>query len=173
MKKILSAFLAAAALSSALPAAALSGCAQITVIPETSAADTEAVPHSVETDISEDLPDEVVSYAVETVSGLGLPYDAVITEIARVDTGTVGLWDGIDMYRLKYSAGGAEKNDLYILVYFCDADGGVEREPVGSITEEEIEFKYGAREILDVYGNRYTAAAAKMLDEYKAAGKGR
>ena len=159
-------------LSAAIMAFSLSGCVMISVIPETSAAETDAAAYSVTVEIDGELPEEVVSYAVETVSGLRLPADAVITGIEHIDTGTVGLWDGIDMYRLKYAAGGAEKNDLYIFVYFYDTDGGVGREPVGSITEEELELRYGAQEMLDVYGNRYTAAAANMLDEYKVSENG-
>lgn len=124
---------------------------------------------TVNVDISQNisgLPDEVLEAAKEAVS-LAAEKDAEITGISMMNTGTVGNYDGINMYRIEYISDGIVYSDRYVLLYFYDTDDAPVWQPVSSVTESDINELYDTPEMLEKYGNKYTAAAMEILHGFK------
>ncbi len=139
------------------------------------------------------VPDAVADYAIDTAF-LELEYleqdcgyvfdDARITAITRIDTGTVGLWEGYELYRLEWRflpaadqeivlAGGMTVEDgyltewgsggqPYILMGWKESNGVQTWERICVTNTDMIETEYGTPEMLEKYGNAYTAAAMEL-----------
>ncbi len=116
---------------------------------------------------------------------------AEITGLTTMNTGTVGLWDGINMYLLEYRltpkdpsslpADGSvvtdsgriteadENGQPYLLLHFLEnGDGSVTWTRVTVTNEKEIETRFDTPEMLEKYGdNPYTAACMELYEETK------
>jgi len=114
---------------------------------------------------------------------------AELNGLFQVNTGTVGNWDGVNMYEIAYAIeakdpakipadctldadgrvtargdGGVE----YMLLYFKE-DGEVTHwSLLAMLTESEIERDYNTPEMLEKYGNPYTAACMEKLEASRA-----
>jgi len=151
-----------------------------------------AVEFAFETD---NYPQEVLDYArdytqaqmdaIANTSGCRLT-EAKITGLTQMDTGTVGLYDGVNMYRLEYRLlpvgglpGGVGVEDgfltertaygqPYLLLYFAENGDTVTWQRVCDTTTAVIEREYGTPEMLEKYGNAYTAAAMELYAQHRA-----
>ena len=133
---------------------------------------------------------DVVSERVKALSAGGTQIaKAEITALTQMNTGTVGLMDGINMYLLEYrltpkeaaqkTAGLTWDGDRiteadgngqpYILLHFLEnGDGSVTWTRVTVTNEKEIETRFGTPEMLEKYGdNPYTAACMELYEETK------
>lgn len=154
---------------------------------------TAEQPISIGTEVEGDLPAAVTDYALAYVQAqrdclkneLGCEItEARIVGLTRINTGTAGLNDGIDMYRLEYRllpadpdraarTEGLRLEDGWItewsgagqpcLLLHWD-NSGAERvwERVCVTGTGTIEQEYGTPEMLERYGNAYTAAAMEL-----------
>ena len=147
---------------------------------------------NIKCEASGDVPQPVRDYAVDYVreqieycNSLGYNItDAKITAVTPVNTGTASLTKAVEMWRLEYRllpddadkvvlAGGMKMEDGWLtewgsagqpyLVLACD-DAGTERTwqrvcvtNTGVITQD-----YGTPEMLERYGNKFTAAAMEL-----------
>ncbi|MBQ9133577.1 MAG: hypothetical protein IJX64_03490, partial [Clostridia bacterium] len=59
-------------------------------------------------------------------------------------------------------------SDTYLLLFCTWGDGERSYERIGTITETEIQTTYATPEMLDRYGNAYTAAAADIGGAYRS-----
>ena len=110
-----------------------------------------------------------------------------VTGLTQINTGTAGLERGINMYLLEYRlsaegdissvlVGGMTAEDGCItewgstgqpyLLLSCDGDGNWER--IGVTSTDSIDFDYGTPEMLEMYGDKYTAAAMEIYEAYQA-----
>jgi hypothetical protein len=142
---------------------------------------------------SDDVPQPVRDYAadyvreqIEYYNSLGYNItDAKITTLARINTGTASLAKDIGMWRLEYRllpddagkvvlAGGMKMEDGWLtewgsagqpyLVLACD-DTGTETswQRVCVTNTDVIEQEYGTPEMLERYGDKFTAAAMELF----------
>ena len=114
--------------------------------------------------------------------------DARITGIESMGTGTAALNEGVNMYRLEYrllpdhpenvmplssirtdNEWITEDNGAgqpYLLLYYREIGGETTWRGIGVIYEETVEKEYGTPDMLERYGNAYTAAAAEAGSQY-------
>ena len=139
------------------------------------------------------VPEQVAQYAQE-VAQQELDYyelscgyyfdDARITAITYIDTGTVGLWEGYNLYRLEWRFHPAEGEEImlaggmtmedgyltewgsagqpYILMGWKSSNGVDSWERICVTNTDVIETEYGTPEMIEKYGNAYTAAAVEL-----------
>ena len=139
------------------------------------------------------VPEQVAQYAQE-VAQQELDYyeqtcgyvfdDARITAITYIDTGTVGLWEGYNLYRLEWRFHPAEGEKIlpvggmtmedgyltewgsagqpYILIGWKNSNGVDTWERICVTNTDVIETEYGTPEMIEKYGNAYTAAAVEL-----------
>ena len=139
------------------------------------------------------VPEPVAQYALE-VAQQELDYyelscgyvfdDARITAITYIDTGTVGLWEGYNLYRLEWRFHPAEGEEIlpvggmtmedgyltewssagqpYILIGWKNSNGVDTWERICVTDTDMIETEYGTPEMIEKYGNAYTAAAVEL-----------
>lgn len=115
--------------------------------------------------------------------------DAKITALEQISTGTAGLNDGVALYRLEYRlladhpeniimAGGmsvesgwltehGSTGQPYLLLHYDDSGRETVWTPICVTNTDVIEFDYGTPEMLEKYGNAYTAAAMELWSEYR------
>ena len=142
---------------------------------------------------NQQVPDAVAEYAIDTAF-LELDYleqtcgyvfdDARITAITYIDTGTVGLWEGYNLYRLEWRFHPAEDEEIlpvggmtmengyltewgstgqpYILIGWKSSNGVDTWERICVTNTDVIETEYGTPEMIEKYGNAYTAAAVEL-----------
>ncbi len=142
---------------------------------------------------NQEVPDAVAEYAIDTAF-LELDYleqtcgyvfdDARITAITYIDTGTVGLWEGYNLYRLEWRFHPAEGEEIlpvggmtmedgyltewgsagqpYILIGWKNSNGVDTWERICVTNTDVIETEYGTPEMIEKYGNAYTAAAVEL-----------
>ncbi len=142
---------------------------------------------------NQQVPDAVAEYAIDTAF-LELEYleqtcgyvfdDARITAITYIDTGTVGLWEGYNLYRLEWRFHPAEGEEIlpvggmtmedgyltewssagqpYILIGWKNSNGVDTWERICVTNTDVIETEYGTPEMIEKYGNAYTAAAVEL-----------
>ncbi len=113
-----------------------------------------------------------VSIRAEDAAARGYrQYSSEITVLVRMNTGTAGLSEAVDLYRFVYSlspSSSAESGEDAVVreVYFAlFRDWAGEEEIVvrlGEISPSELEQLYNTEEMLSRYGNKYTAAAMQM-----------
>ncbi len=124
----------------------------------------------------EDYQNDIIEHAAESIFGAVTVYASGIDKLDQVPTGTVGLSEEILLYRLDYwitkginGLTGTPPEDIYReTVYFAmfndwTSDTWVR---LGTITEDEMDAKYGTAEMISKYGNKFTAAASQMKQEY-------
>ncbi len=115
---------------------------------------------------------------------------AEITGLTQMNTGTVGLMDGLNLYLLEYrltpkdpaakkTAGltwdgdriteADENGQPYILLHFLEnGDGSVTWTRVAVTSEKEIEQRFNTPDMLEQYGGSpYTAACMELYGETK------
>ena len=139
------------------------------------------------------VPEPVAQYAID-VARQELDYyelscgyyfdDARITAITYIDTGTVGLWEGYNLYRLEWRFHPAEGEEIlpvggmtmedgyltewsstgqpYILIGWKNSNGVDTWERICVTNTDVIETEYGTPEMIEKYGNAYTAAAVEL-----------
>ena len=115
--------------------------------------------------------------------------DARITGLKSVNTGTAGLNSGVAMYLLEYRllpdkienvppAGGmmfeegwitewGSTGQPYLLVYYDESGSEAIWQRICVTNTDVIEVDYGTPEMLEHYGNPYTAAAMELYEKYK------
>jgi len=115
---------------------------------------------------------------------------ARITKLEQQNTGTAGLNDGVALYLLEYRllpdhpenilmAGGmsvesgwltesGSTGQPYLLLHYDDSGSETVWTPICVTNTDVIETDYGTPEMLDQYGNAYTAAAMELWGEYKS-----
>ena len=115
---------------------------------------------------------------------------ARITKLEQLNTGTAGLNDGVVLYQLEYRllpdhpenilmAGGmsvesgwltesGSTGQPYLLLHYDDSGSETVWTPICVTNTDAIETDYGTPEMLDQYGNAYTAAAMELWGEYKS-----
>lgn len=120
---------------------------------------------------------------------------AKIVGLEQINTGTAGLNDGVALYRLEYRlladhpenivmAGGmsvesgwlteySSTGQPYLLMHYDDSGDETVWTPICVTNTDVIETDYGTPEMLDQYGNAYTAAAMELWEEYKLMASGR
>lgn len=139
------------------------------------------------------VPEAVAQYALEVAQreldyyerDVGYVFDeAKVTAITYIDTGTVGLWEGYNLYRVEWRfrpaagqeimlAGGMTMEDgwltewgsggqPYILMGWRESNGVESWERICVTNTDVIETEYGTPEMLEKYGNAYTAAAVEL-----------
>ncbi len=141
----------------------------------------------------QEVPDAVADYAID-IAKKELEYleqdcgyvfdDARITAITYIDTGTVGLWEGYNLYRLEWRFHPAEGEEImlvggmtmedgyltewgsagqpYILIGWNGSNGVDSWERICVTNTDVIETEYGTPEMIEKYGNAYTAAAVEL-----------
>ena len=114
---------------------------------------------------------------------------AKIVRLEQINTGTAGLNDGVALYRLEYRlladhpenivmAGGmsvesgwlTEWNSTgqpYLLLHYDDSSSETVWTPICVTNSDTIGVDYGAPEMLEKYGNAYTAAAMELWEDYQ------
>lgn len=123
-----------------------------------------------------DYENDIIEQAAESIFGTVTVYASGIDKLEKIPTATVGISDEILLYRLDYwitkginGLVGTPPEDIYReTVYFAmfndwTSDTWVR---LGTITEDEINAKYGTAEMILRYGNKFTAAAAEMGHAY-------
>ncbi len=117
--------------------------------------------------------------------------DARITGLKSVNTGTAGLNSGVAMYLLEYRllpdkienvppAGGMMFEDgwitewgstgqPYLLVYYDESGSEAIWQRICVTNTDAIEVDYGTPEMLERYGNAYTAAAMELYKKFMPA----
>ena len=110
--------------------------------------------------------------------------EAKITKLDQVNTGTAGLNDGVALYLLEYRlladhpenivmAGGmsvesgwltehSSTGQPYLLLHYDDSGSETAWTPICVTNTDAIEIDYGTPEMLEQYGNAYTAAAMEL-----------
>lgn len=155
---------------------------------------------------SQNVPDAVIDYAKDHVREIidylnecgGKPLEkdkqytikaARITNIEQINTGTAGLNDGINLYRLEYrlqpdypenvpAPGGmiiedgwiTEWNSAgqpYLLLHYKDSGDETIWTPICVTNTEVIGIDYGTPEMLEKYGSKYTAVAMELYAKYQ------
>lgn len=117
---------------------------------------------------------------------------AKITALTPISTGVAGLNDGIELYRLEYRllVKGTLKDEMltfvqketvdgetwitqstgdyqiYLLLYWQHADGQTTWQEAGLTFESTLNREYSTLDMLNQYGNKYTACAATRYIEY-------
>ena len=114
---------------------------------------------------------------------------AKIVRLEQINTGTAGLNDGVALYRLEYRlladhpenivmAGGmsvesgwlTEWNSTgqpYLLLHYDDSSSETVWTPICVTNSDTIGVDYGTPEMLEKYGNAYTAAAMELWEDYQ------
>ena len=117
--------------------------------------------------------------------------DARITGLKSMNTGTAGVSSGVALYLLEYRllpdkienvppAGGMMFEDgwitewgstgqPYLLVYYDESGSEAIWQRICVTNTDVIEFDYGTPEMLERYGNPYSAAAMELYKKYKPA----
>lgn len=148
-------------------------------------------------DIDDDVPSKVISYAKKYVNGevdklndKGIIIkDGKITAIKQIETGTAALTYSIDLYRIEYRllpvdpnvklSGGRKMKDgwiteqkssgkPYLLMYCDDSSSKKVWKKICMTTTDEINNKYGTSDMIDKYGNKFTAAAMELYNKHKS-----
>lgn len=162
-------------------------------------------------EVDEDLPDTVIDYAVDyvqqlvdkwnngeymdsrlSVQHITLISTAKITGLTRVNTGSAGLVDGVDMYLLEYRLLLQDDNEIaladgmqvemkdgrqwltersstgqpYLLLHWNDSGSETVWQRVCVTSTSSINSDYGTPEMLERYGNMYTAAAMELYHQF-------
>ncbi len=113
---------------------------------------------------------------------------ARITDLEPISTGTAAENSGINMYRLEYRllpenpdqvmlAGGmamdgdeiterGSTGQPYLLLHYRHGADGTIWTCIGFTNTDSIQFDYGTQEMLQEYGNAYTAAAMEIWNRY-------
>jgi hypothetical protein len=117
--------------------------------------------------------------------GCGYVFDeAKLTGITQINTGTAGLTEAVNLYLVEYRflpaadqeimlAGGMTMEDgyltewgstgqPYLLMLVEDVDGGEHWTKICTTNTDTILTEYGTPEMLEKYGNAYTAAAVEL-----------
>lgn len=111
--------------------------------------------------------------------------DARVTGITKIETGTAGLNESIDLYLVEYRFHPAEgqalpaESEAVVDGYITERmsagqpclllhTDGENWERVGAVTTGQIETEYGTPEMLEKYGSAYTAAAMELYARYRA-----
>jgi len=162
---------------------------------------------TVEVEVDDSIPQAAFDYAMEYIRRQINYYNelgddppqgggsytitaARITALEQVSTGTAGLNEGVNLYRLEYRllpdhpenvilAGGMSMEEgwitewnspgqPYLLLHYEDRGDNTIWTPIAVIHTDTIEFGYGTPELLEKYGNAYTAAAMELYAEYQA-----
>lgn len=123
-----------------------------------------------------DYENDIIEQTAESIFGSVTVYASGVNKLEQVPTATVGISEEILLYRLDYwitkginGLEGTPPEDIYReSVYFAmfndwTSDTWVR---LGTITEAEIDAKYGTTEMISKYGNKYTATACQMKQEY-------
>jgi hypothetical protein len=143
-------------------------------------------------DAADDVPQPVRDYAVDYVreqieyyNSLGYNItDAKITAMTRMNTGTAALTKGIEMWLLEYRllpenankvllAGGMRMEDgwltewgstgqPYLLLVWDDTETERSWQRICITNTDVIKHDYGTPEMLERYGNEFTAAAMEL-----------
>lgn len=149
---------------------------------------------SVSDEIISSIPVAVIDYACEYTqtqldyytADLGYEItEAKITGITQINTGTAALDHSINLYRLEYRflaaepdgvmlAGGMQMDGDYItewgsvgqpyLLLLCDENGNWT--PICATNTLTMQEEYNTPEMLDKYGNMYTAAAMELYKRF-------
>lgn len=119
---------------------------------------------------------------------------AKITALTPIPTGVAGLNDGIELYRLEYRllVKGTLKDEMltfvqkeivdgetwitqstgdyqiYLLLYWQDTDGQTTWQEAGLTFELTLNREYSTLDMLNQYGNKYTACAAERYNQYQS-----
>ena len=127
----------------------------------------------------------------------GCPVTAAeITGLTMMNTGTAGLWDSVNMYELAYAVTPADPAKVpegavfdadgrivgaesygapYLLLYGYDFedDGadGITWQRMTVLHAADIERDYNTPDMLEKYGNPYTAACMNVLDRMRQTGE--
>ena len=139
------------------------------------------------------VPDAAADFALDTAN-LELDYleqtcgyvfdEAKVTAVTLIDTGTAGLREGRNLYRLEWRflpaageeimlAGGMTMEDgyltewgsggqPYLLMGWKESDGAISWERICVTNTDAIETEFGTPDMLEKYGNIYTAAAVEL-----------
>ncbi len=176
----------------------LSGCFGIVKTDKTE------IPVGIAQNAAENIPEAALDYAKDYVRALidalaeaGCPVtEAAITGMTQMNTGTAGLWDGVNMYELAYALTPADPAKVpeggvldadgrfigaesygapYILLYCYDfEDDGVDGITLQRMTvlhAADIERHYNTPDMLEKYGSPYTAACMNVLDRMRQTGE--
>ena len=175
----------------------LSGCFGIVKTDKTE------TPVGIAQNAAENIPEAALDYAKDYVKALidafaeaGCPVtEAAITGMTQMNTGTAGLWDGVNMYELAYALTPADPAKApegsvldeagritgnpdgapYLLLYFYDFedDGadGTTWQRMTVLSAADIERYWNTPEMLEKYGNPHTAACMKVLDRMRQTGE--
>jgi beta-lactamase regulating signal transducer with metallopeptidase domain len=145
----------------------------------------------------QNVPEPVLQYAMRIAQqdldyyedGCGYVFDeAKLTGITRIDTGTAGLNEAVNLYLVEYRflpapdqeillAGGMTMEDgyltewsstgqPYLLMFVEDKDDGQHWTKICTTNTDTILTEYGTPEMLEKYGNAYTAAAMELKEKY-------
>ena len=119
--------------------------------------------------------DAIVNDMVDVVANMSSAWN--ITLLEKMNTGTASLWSAYELYHLKFwitkGIGGLESTDpddvyygdYYFKMYWSDLTDEKIWTELGYITAEKLEAKYNTPEMIDMYGNPYTAAAMESWEE--------
>ncbi len=163
-------------------------------------------------EVQSHLPRAVIDYATEYVAGQVDYYNEVgenpvpgglgtyavveakITGLTKINTGTAGLTDGVDMYLLEYRlrpdhpdrvvpVGGMKMEEIdgenwvtewgstgqpYLLLAWHDGGDEVSWQRVCVTNTDRITQEYGTPQMLERYGNEFTAAAMELYRQSDA-----
>lgn len=170
------------------------------VLPGCFQTETPDVPVTVASTVPDGIPEAALDYAkdcvkirIEELGEAGCPVkEAEITGMTRISTGVVGLWNGVDMYALACALTPAEPAKLpaectldadgritaagkdgepYLLLYWEENDEGTVWERMTVLYTARIEGEYNTPDMIEKYGDPYTAACAEALDMFRENGK--
>ncbi|MGN0985889.1 MAG: M56 family metallopeptidase [Candidatus Enterenecus sp.] len=101
--------------------------------------------------------------------------EAEITALTRMNTGTASEYNSIELYRLDYrltfadsgeNDGPVECTGYLAFLRELTVSGGQNPVFIGSVDGDELKARFGGVEMLEQYGNIYTAAAMELYQAY-------
>ena len=142
------------------------------------------------------LPQLVAINLTGALADAGCPVTAAeITGLTMMNTGTAGLWDSVNMYELAYAVTPADPAKVpegavfdadgrivgaesygapYLLLYGYDFEDDRTVRACRPLTRDwkrNIERDYNTPDMLEKYGNPYTAACMNVLDRMRQTGE--
>lgn len=124
----------------------------------------------------EEYQSDIRIQAAKSIFGAETVYASGIDKLEKISTGTVGLSEEILLYRLEYwitkginGLVGTPPEDIrretvYFAMFHDWTSDTWTR--LGELSEAELDVLYNTAEMLEKYGNKYTAAAAEMGHVY-------
>jgi len=123
-----------------------------------------------------DYENDIIEQAAESIFGAVTVYASGIDKLEKIPTATVGISEEILLYRLDYwitkginGLEGTPPEDIYReTVYFAMFNDWTSDTwtRLGELSEAELDALYNTPPMLELYGNKYTAAAAEMGHAY-------